>query len=75
MKQPREEKREAQLRETVQWAHDQSVYRGERLDLKSRVYLFLLTPANLYCWFISSLFGVGWTGPYDDHNDDAGATS
>lgn len=44
-----------------------STSRRERLDLRSRIYLFLLTPAHLYCWLISSLLGIGWTGPYDDH--------
>ena len=52
-----------------------SPHHQARLDLKSRVYLFLLTPANLYFWLISSFPGIGWTGPYDDHNDDAGAIS
>ena len=45
----------------------------EPLDVRSRVYLFLLMPAHFYCWLISSLLGIGWTGPYDDHQDDAGA--
>ena len=38
----------------------------EKLDLRSRIYLFLLTPAHLYCWLISKLMGIGWSGPYDD---------
>ena len=46
-----------------------------KLDFRSRLYLFLLTPAHLYCWLLSRLFGIGWTGPYDDHPNDAGATS
>lgn len=47
----------------------------EKLDFRSRLYLFLLTPAHLYCWFLSWLFGIGWSGPYDDHPTDAGAGS
>ena len=39
----------------------------EKLCFRDRLYLFLLMPAHLYCWFISLLFGIGWTGPYDDH--------
>ena len=46
-----------------------SIRQRERLNLKSRIYLFLLTPANLYFWLISSLFGIGWTGPEGDFKD------
>ena len=51
-----------------------STFHKERLDVRSRVYLFLLAPAHLYCWLVSRLLGIGWTGPYADHEDDAGAS-
>ncbi len=46
-----------------------STHQHKRLNLKSRIYLFLLTPANLYFWFISRLFGIGWTGIDGDIKD------
>ena len=37
-----------------------------KLDLRSQIYEFLMTPGYLYFQFISWLMGVGWTGPEGD---------
>ncbi len=41
--------------------------RNGKLDLRSQVYLFLLTPADLYCRFVSWVMGIGWSGPEKDY--------
>ena len=38
----------------------------EKLDLRSRLWLFFLAPGLAYCWLVSRLFGIGWTGPDAD---------